>query len=118
MSENLALISKAADCIALGDIVEKTIRNQNSWNLLPVQVNFSYFVTENLFVFGYLTHVNWNLLSVFAKVSLTFTVVSKKNFKMLKNIQGERRNVNVEFVFVYDQMIYRPCCPVCYPDII
>ncbi|KAK6617052.1 hypothetical protein RUM44_005409 [Polyplax serrata] len=37
----LNLISKTAESIALGDVVERTIRNKNSWNLLPVQAVFS-----------------------------------------------------------------------------
>ena len=37
--KHMLLVSKAADSLCQGDLVEATIRSRNSWNLLPVQVS-------------------------------------------------------------------------------
>ena len=37
----MLLASKAADSICMGDLVEKTIRSQNAWSLLPTEAMFA-----------------------------------------------------------------------------
>ena len=37
----MVLSSKAADSICMGDLVEKTIRSQNAWSLLPTEAMFA-----------------------------------------------------------------------------
>ena len=37
----MVLASKAADSICMGDLVEKTIRSQNAWSLLPTEAIFA-----------------------------------------------------------------------------
>ena len=39
--KTMLLTSKAADSICMGDLVEKTIRGNNAWSLLPTQAMFS-----------------------------------------------------------------------------
>ena len=37
----MQLVSRAADSFCNGDLVDRTIRNKNSWNLLPTQAMFA-----------------------------------------------------------------------------
>ena len=39
--KTMLLTSKAADSICMGDLVDKTIRSQNSWSLLPTQAIYA-----------------------------------------------------------------------------
>ncbi|XP_068084538.1 replication factor C subunit 1 isoform X2 [Anabrus simplex] len=39
--KTLDLVAKAADSISMGDVVDRAIRNNNAWSLLPVQAMFS-----------------------------------------------------------------------------
>ena len=39
-NRRLELVAQTAESISSGDIVEKTIRSKNAWNLLPSQVSF------------------------------------------------------------------------------
>jgi hypothetical protein len=39
--KTLELIAETADSIGLGDVVERNIRSNNAWGLLPVQVRYS-----------------------------------------------------------------------------
>ncbi|GFG38063.1 hypothetical protein Cfor_02338 [Coptotermes formosanus] len=50
----LELVARTAESISSGDIVEKTIRSKNSWNLLPLQAMFSS-VLPGDFMEGHLT---------------------------------------------------------------
>ena len=40
-TKTLKLVSEASDSLALGDMVEKSIRSYNAWSLLPVQAIYS-----------------------------------------------------------------------------
>ena len=37
----MQLVSRAADSFCVGDLVDRTIRNKNAWNLLPTQAMFA-----------------------------------------------------------------------------
>ena len=39
--KTMVLASKAADSICMGDLIEKTIRSQNAWSLLPTEAIFA-----------------------------------------------------------------------------
>lgn len=40
-NELLGRVAESAESIALGDVVEKSIRSNNAWSLLPIQAYYS-----------------------------------------------------------------------------
>ena len=47
--KTMLLTSKAADSIAMGDCVEKLIRSNNAWTLLPTEAIFASVIPGRVF---------------------------------------------------------------------
>ena len=58
----MVLISKAADSFCVGDLVEKVIRSNNSWSLLPTEAMFASVIPGEYmegFVSGQIQFPSW-----------------------------------------------------------
>ncbi|XP_071943755.1 replication factor C subunit 1-like [Antedon mediterranea] len=81
---HLDLLSKTADSLCYSDLIEKSIRSRNSWNLLPTQAFFAS-VLPGEYMQGFMSHMV-NFPSWLGKNS-----TRNKNYRLLQELQQHMR---------------------------
>ncbi|XP_033105494.1 replication factor C subunit 1-like [Anneissia japonica] len=82
--KHLDLLSKTADSLCNSDLIDKSIRSRNSWNLLPTQALFAS-VLPGEYMQGFMSHMI-NFPSWLGKNS-----TRNKNYRLLQELQQHMR---------------------------
>lgn len=95
----LELVAQTAESISSGDVVEKTIRSKNAWNLLPAQAMFSS-VLPGDFMEGHLTcQINFPAwLGKNSRRSKFQRIVQELHGHMRLSISGSKEAVNMDYL--------------------
>jgi len=98
-NRQLELVAQTAESISSGDIVEKTIRSRNAWNLLPAQAMFSS-VLPGDFMEGHLTcQINFPAwLGKNSRRSKFQRILQELHGHMRLSISGSKEAVNMDYL--------------------
>lgn len=109
INNTLELISKTADSISMGDIIEKTIRTTNSWNMLPVQAMFSS-VIPGEYMEGYLRNqINFpSWLGKNSRANKFERLSQELQFHMRLAISGSKRDISLDYLSCLRDAIVKP----------
>ncbi|KAL0275125.1 UNVERIFIED_CONTAM: hypothetical protein PYX00_003084 [Menopon gallinae] len=105
----LNLLSKAADALVLGDIVERTVRSENAWTLLPVQAIFSSVLPGHYMeghVQGQIQFPVW--LGKNSKRNRFDRILQELQSHMRLSISAGKEAVNLDYLHVLRDAITRP----------
>lgn len=105
----LELVSKAADSILLGDVVDRTIRSQNAWNLLPVQAIFSSVIPGHYMegsVSGQIQFPAW--LGKNSRRNKLDRLLQELQVHMRLSITGSKESVNLDYLHHIKDAIIKP----------
>ncbi|XP_040554954.1 replication factor C subunit 1 isoform X4 [Gallus gallus] len=99
LKKHLMLLSRAADSICDGDLVDKQIRTKQSWNLLPTQAIYSSVLPGEL-MRGYMAQFpvfpNW--LGKFSSTGKHERIIQELAMHMSLRTQACKRTVNMEYL--------------------
>ncbi|NXN95136.1 RFC1 factor, partial [Rhinopomastus cyanomelas] len=109
LKQHLMLLSRAADSICDGDIVDKQIRSKQSWNLLPTQAIYASVLPGEL-MRGYMSQFpvfpSW--LGKFSSTGKHDRVVQELAVHMSLRTQTCKRTLNLEYLPYLRDAIVRP----------
>eukprot|EP00076_Gallus_gallus_P020467 XP_015141134.2 replication factor C subunit 1 isoform X1 [Gallus gallus] len=99
LKKHLMLLSRAADSICDGDLVDKQIRTKQNWNLLPTQAIYSSVLPGEL-MRGYMAQFpvfpNW--LGKFSSTGKHERIIQELAMHMSLRTQACKRTVNMEYL--------------------
>uniref|UniRef100_A0A8C9FB15 Replication factor C subunit 1 n=1 Tax=Pavo cristatus TaxID=9049 RepID=A0A8C9FB15_PAVCR len=99
LKKHLMLLSRAADSICDGDLVDKQIRTKQNWNLLPTQAIYSSVLPGEL-MRGYMSQFpvfpSW--LGKFSSTGKHDRIIQELAMHMSLRTQACKRTVNVEYL--------------------
>nr|CAG31651.1 hypothetical protein RCJMB04_9c6 [Gallus gallus] len=99
LKKHLMLLSRAADSICDGDLVDKQIRTKQNWNLLPTQAIYSSVLPGEL-IRGYMAQFpvfpNW--LGKFSSTGKHERIIQELAMHMSLRTQACKRTVNMEYL--------------------
>ncbi|EEB13952.1 Replication factor C subunit, putative [Pediculus humanus corporis] len=107
--EVMSLISKAADSICYGDVVEKTIRSKNSWNLLPAQGLFAsicpgYYMAGHFQ--GKIEFPAW--MGKNSKARKLSRILQELHTSLCTKILGDVQAINLDYLKLLKTIIVKP----------
>ncbi|XP_035230443.1 replication factor C subunit 1-like [Stegodyphus dumicola] len=107
--KHLTLLSEAADSICIGDIIDKRIRTQNSWGLLPTQAIFASVVPGEL-LRGHLRQmINFPAwLGKNSNRNHMDRVLQELHVHMRMKITGNKTDVALEYLPLLKRALTRP----------
>ncbi|XP_042322673.1 replication factor C subunit 1 isoform X2 [Sceloporus undulatus] len=109
MKKHLMLLSKAADSICDGDLVDRQIRSQQTWNLLPTQAIYSSVLPGEL-MRGYMNQFpnfpSW--LGKFSSTGKHDRIIKELSMHMSLRTHASKRAVNLEYLSYLRDAIVRP----------
>ncbi|KAM6261652.1 replication factor C subunit 1 [Porphyrio hochstetteri] len=109
LKKHLVLLSRAADSICDGDIVDKQIRSKQNWNLLPTQAIYASVLPGEL-MRGYMTQFpvfpSW--LGKFSSTGKHDRITQELAMHMSLRTQMCKRTVNVEYLSYLRDAIVQP----------
>ncbi|KAJ7326672.1 hypothetical protein JRQ81_016431 [Phrynocephalus forsythii] len=109
MKKHLMLLSKAADSICDGDLVDRQIRSRQNWSLLPTQAIYSSVVPGEL-MRGYMSQFpsfpSW--LGKFSSTGKHDRIVQELSMHMSLRTHASKRAVNLEYMSYLRDAIVRP----------
>ncbi|XP_071599814.1 replication factor C subunit 1 isoform X1 [Heliangelus exortis] len=109
LKKHLVLLSRAADSICDGDIVDKQIRTKQNWNLLPTQAIYSSVLPGEL-MRGYMSQFpvfpSW--LGKFSSTGKHDRIVQELAMHMSLRTQACKRTVNMEYLSCLRDALVRP----------
>ncbi|KAJ6655370.1 hypothetical protein lerEdw1_005428 [Lerista edwardsae] len=109
MKKHLMLLSKAADSISDGDLVDRQIRSKQNWNLLPTQAIYSSVLPGEL-MRGYMQQFP-NFSSWLGKFSSTRKhdrIIQELSMHMSLRTHASKRAVNLDYLSYLRDAIVRP----------
>uniref|UniRef100_A0A8C4JNN6 Replication factor C subunit 1 n=1 Tax=Dromaius novaehollandiae TaxID=8790 RepID=A0A8C4JNN6_DRONO len=99
LKKHLVLLSRAADSICDGDLVDRQIRSKQNWNLLPVQAIYSSVLPGEL-MRGYMSQFpvfpSW--LGKFSSTGKHDRIIQELAMHMSLRTQTCKRTVNMEYL--------------------
>ncbi|XP_054059579.1 replication factor C subunit 1 isoform X3 [Rissa tridactyla] len=99
LKKHLVLLSRAADSICDGDIVDKQIRSKQNWNLLPTQAIYASVLPGEL-MRGYMSQFpvfpSW--LGKFSSTGKHDRIIQELAMHMSLRTQACKRTVNMEYL--------------------
>ncbi|XP_025021339.1 replication factor C subunit 1 isoform X2 [Python bivittatus] len=109
LKKELILLSKAADSICDGDLVERQIRTRQNWSLLPTQAIYSSVLPGEL-MRGYLQQFpsfpSW--LGKFSSTGKHDRIVQELSMHMSLRTHASKRAVNLEYLSYLRDAVMRP----------
>ncbi|RWS26715.1 replication factor C subunit 1-like protein [Leptotrombidium deliense] len=108
-NERLKLVAKSIDAMAFGDLIEREIRQNNNWSLLPVQAVFSTVMPS--------VHMNGSMppLSSFPALLGKISAINRKdrllqelNTHMSLTISGDKSSLNLDYLEPLKRAITQP----------
>ncbi|XP_066488649.1 replication factor C subunit 1 [Tiliqua scincoides] len=109
MKKHLMLLSKAADSICDGDLVDRQIRSKQSWNLLPTQAIYSSVLPGEL-MRGYMQQFpnfpSW--LGRFSSARKHDRVIQELSMHMSLRTNASKSAVNLDYLSYLQDAIVRP----------
>uniref|UniRef100_A0A8C2U6F4 Replication factor C subunit 1 n=1 Tax=Coturnix japonica TaxID=93934 RepID=A0A8C2U6F4_COTJA len=109
LKKHLMLLSRAADSICDGDLVDKQIRTKQNWNLLPTQAIYSSVLPGEL-MRGYMSQFpvfpSW--LGKFSSTGKHERIIQELAMHMSLRTQACKRTVNVEYLSHLRDVFIRP----------
>ncbi|XP_072190358.1 replication factor C subunit 1 isoform X2 [Excalfactoria chinensis] len=109
LKKHLMLLSRAADSICDGDLVDKQIRTKQNWNLLPTQAIYSSVLPGEL-MRGYMSQFpvfpSW--LGKFSSTGKHERIIQELAMHMSLRTQACKRTVNVEYLSHLRDAFIRP----------
>ncbi|KFZ56599.1 Replication factor C subunit 1, partial [Antrostomus carolinensis] len=109
VKKHLVLLSRAADSICDGDIVDKQIRSKQNWNLLPTQAVYASVLPGEL-MRGYMTQFpvfpSW--LGKFSSTGKHDRIIQELAMHMSLRTQACKRTVNMEYLSYLRDALVQP----------
>ncbi|XP_009278447.1 PREDICTED: replication factor C subunit 1 [Aptenodytes forsteri] len=109
MKKHLVLLSRAADSICDGDIVDKQIRSKQNWNLLPTQAIYASVLPGEL-MRGYMSQFpvfpSW--LGKFSSTGKHDRIIQELAMHMSLRTQACKRTVNMEYLSYLRDALVQP----------
>ncbi|XP_027542141.1 replication factor C subunit 1 [Neopelma chrysocephalum] len=109
LKKHLVLLSKAADSICDGDIVDKQIRSKQNWNLLPTQAIYASVLPGEL-MRGYMSQFpvfpSW--LGKFSSTGKHDRIIQELAMHMSLRTQACKRTVNMEYLSYLRDALVKP----------
>uniref|UniRef100_K7FN75 Replication factor C subunit 1 n=1 Tax=Pelodiscus sinensis TaxID=13735 RepID=K7FN75_PELSI len=109
MKKHLMLLSRAADSICDGDLVDRQIRSKQNWNLLPTQAIYSSVLPGEL-MRGYMSQFpnfpSW--LGKFSSTGKHDRIVQELAMHMSLRTHTSKRAVNMEYLSYLRDALVRP----------
>ncbi|XP_014813288.1 PREDICTED: replication factor C subunit 1 isoform X2 [Calidris pugnax] len=109
LKKHLVLLSRAADSICDGDIVDKQIRSKQNWNLLPTQAIYASVLPGEL-MRGYMSQFpvfpSW--LGKFSSTGKHDRIIQELAMHMSLRTQTCKRTVNMEYLPYLRDAIVQP----------
>ncbi|XP_027498487.1 replication factor C subunit 1 [Corapipo altera] len=109
LKKHLVLLSKAADSICDGDIVDKQIRSKQNWNLLPTQAIYASVLPGEL-MRGYMSQFpvfpSW--LGKFSSAGKHDRIIQELAMHMSLRTQACKRTVNMEYLSYLRDALVKP----------
>ncbi|XP_010135025.1 PREDICTED: replication factor C subunit 1, partial [Buceros rhinoceros silvestris] len=109
LKKHLMLLSRAADSICDGDIVDKQIRSKQNWNLLPTQAIYASVLPGEL-MRGHMSQFpvfpSW--LGKFSSAGKHDRIIQELSMHMSLRTQMCKRTVNMEYLSCLRDAIVRP----------
>ncbi|XP_020641898.3 replication factor C subunit 1 isoform X1 [Pogona vitticeps] len=109
LKKHLTLLSKAADSICDGDLVDRQIRSRQNWSLLPTQAIYSSVLPGEL-MRGYMNQFpsfpSW--LGKFSSTGKHDRIVQELSMHMSLRTHASKRAVNLEYLSYLRDAIVRP----------
>ncbi|KFV49551.1 Replication factor C subunit 1, partial [Tyto alba] len=109
LKKHLVLLSRAADSICDGDIVDKQIRSKQNWNLLPTQAIYASVLPGEL-MRGYMSQFpvfpSW--LGKFSSTGKHDRIVQELAMHMSLRTQVCKRTVNMEYLSYLRDALVQP----------
>ncbi|NXF75007.1 RFC1 factor, partial [Sclerurus mexicanus] len=109
LKKHLVLLSKAADSICDGDIVDKQIRSKQNWNLLPTQAIYASVLPGEL-MRGYMSQFpvfpSW--LGKFSSTGKHDRITQELAMHMSLRTQACKRTVNMEYLSYLRDAVVQP----------
>ncbi|KAJ7414502.1 Replication factor C subunit 1 [Willisornis vidua] len=109
LKKHLVLLSKAADSICDGDIVDKQIRSKQNWNLLPTQAIYASVLPGEL-MRGYMSQFpvfpSW--LGRFSSTGKHDRIIQELAMHMSLRTQACKRTVNMEYLSYLRDSLVQP----------
>ena len=107
--QTLDLISRTAECFSQTDLIEKLIRSQNAWSLLPVEAVFASVVPGQLME----GRINANIgfpcwLGKNSRTTKVDRLLQELQMHMRLRISGSKRAVNLDYLPHIVNAIVRP----------
>ncbi|XP_068799243.1 replication factor C subunit 1 isoform X1 [Struthio camelus] len=109
LKKHLVLLSRAADSICDGDLVDRQIRSKQNWNLLPIQAIYSSVLPGEL-MRGYMSQFpvfpNW--LGKFSSTGKHDRIIQELAVHMSLRTQTCKRTVNMEYLSYLRDALVQP----------
>ncbi|NWV09073.1 RFC1 factor, partial [Ptilonorhynchus violaceus] len=109
LKKHLVLLSRAADSISDGDIVDKQIRSKQNWNLLPAQAIYASVLPGEL-MRGYMSQFpvfpSW--LGKFSSTGKHDRIIQELAMHMSLRTQTCKRTVNMEYLSYLRDALIQP----------
>ncbi|NXA90318.1 RFC1 factor, partial [Melanocharis versteri] len=109
LKKHLVLLSRAADSICDGDIVDKQIRSKQNWNLLPTQAIYASVLPGEL-MRGYMSQFpvfpSW--LGKFSSTGKHDRIIQELAMHMSLRTQTCKRTVNMEYLSYLRDALVQP----------
>ncbi|XP_064274456.1 replication factor C subunit 1 isoform X1 [Passer domesticus] len=109
LKKHLVLLSRAADSICDGDIVDRQIRSKQSWNLLPTQAIYASVLPGEL-MRGYMSQFpvfpSW--LGKFSSTGKHDRIIQELAMHMSLRTQSCKRTVNMEYLSYLRDALVQP----------
>ncbi|XP_075276823.1 replication factor C subunit 1 isoform X1 [Opisthocomus hoazin] len=109
LKKHLVLLSRAADSICDGDIVDKQIRSKQNWNLLPTQAIYASVLPGEL-MRGYMSQFpvfpSW--LGKFSSAGKHDRIIQELAMHMSLRTQTCKRTVNMEYLSYLRDALVQP----------
>ncbi|XP_054845784.1 replication factor C subunit 1 isoform X2 [Eublepharis macularius] len=111
VKKHLILLSKAADRICDGDLVDRQIRSKQNWSLLPIQAIYSSVLPGEL-MRGYMNQFpnfpSW--LGKFSSTGKHDRILQELSMHMSLRTHASKRAVNLDYLSYLKDAVVRPLC--------
>lgn len=109
IKKHLTLLSEAADSICIGDIIDKKIRTENSWSLLPTQAIFASVVPGELLAGNLRQMINFPAwLGKNSNKKHMDRVLQELHVHMRMKITGNKTDVALEYLPLLKHALTKP----------
>ncbi|KAM4710072.1 replication factor C subunit 1 [Discoglossus pictus] len=111
LKKHLLLLSKAADSICDGDLVDRAIRSKQTWSLLPTQAIYASVLPGEL-MRGYMSQFpnfpSW--LGKFSSTGKHDRITQELTMHMCLRTRTSKRSLNLDYLSYMRDALVRPLC--------